>query len=319
VADFINDLRITEAIIIHLVFQAKVYNDKLIWSDWGEVPISISEQEFDQSKANDPAITKKVKVFVLGHEESKLELICKRPYLEIINLNNLTLRKQEWQDNRLAESRIFLSEMLGNISTEYVGFITASCHSKYPQMPHLNDIKAIESQLEPRTVLAAELAGHDWPYHSEQCHKGMMPLLEELSRESGLKLWTGPTFWANNFICSIEIFAEFLSFWRRMFGYFYDKYGFDMPYVSEGFDNRRNAAYFYERFATIFFANRPDLKIAPIANRILRHITTPTKDNLPWIVSDFHNVTEAKFMNKTDAWQYIINRPYLVKEIDVSE
>jgi hypothetical protein len=204
------------------------------------------------------------RIFVLHHGTGPR---VERPYLHKINLDDLPI-PAEFQDNRLAESRIYLWDEIANCEQEYLGFATASWDEKWFRLLPLDRLHWIDSMLTPDQVLAAlPTATSSWMRDSETCHPGMAALIEEMSTVSAVPLSEQPTFWANNFVCHRDVFQSFLTSWKKMFFHFYRKYGFDPPFSVGTFDCKRKFAYLAERFTMLYFSSRSDLKILRIPFR----------------------------------------------------
>jgi hypothetical protein len=315
---FLESLDLYQGNIVHFVYQTKEVGGELMWKNWGEIPITAHDDDFNVYRQADEEKAKKIKFFVLGDDWDQLERISQRPYTEVVNLPKLTLEESEWQSPQLGDHAIYLSNRLDNLDCEYVGLMTSEYHHRYSQMPLLNDITALEAQLEPNTVLVADLARSDWTRHSEHWHQGMLSLLEELSRETGLDLHKGPTFMTNNYICRKAVLQDFLRFWRKAFRYFYHRYGFDLPYSVQKVDyTKAVGATFYERFAAIYFSNKTELEITPITNRVIYKLIELPSDKLPFVICDYHGNIEAKFKTEHEAWNYSHIHEYAtrVKEV----
>lgn len=315
---FIKSLNTGLAMIAHLVYGIKEANESIMWKNWGEVPIQAKPQDFDIYRKRDDQESDEIMVFVLGHNKSQIERVNGRSYLQLVDLKNLKLPKSEWENNQLAENRIFLSPLVEDIKSQYVGFITASYPQKYPHIPLFNDINQLKPQLSPDTILVAETNSEQWAYHSEQSHPGIETYLEEISRITGLSLSARSSFWGNNFICPTSEFNKFLIFWRKQFEYLYNKYKFDFDFhVAEHDDPSRRAAYLYERLTTLYFANASHLKIVPITNRAIYHLTESPRDNLPYVICDYLGNIEAKLSTAKAAHNYCQGHGYLAIEKDV--
>jgi hypothetical protein len=205
-------------------------------------------------------------VFVLSHSDAMLRASPKRTYLRPVNLDRLDIGR--YQENHLAESRIFLSDV-PDTGSEYVGFATARWDGKYhPPVSRLGHLGRLP--LYPSTVYSPDVFGPNWAAHSDQHHPGMYKLLKEMAEVSGLRLEAGPTFYGQNFICHRSVYDDFIKVWRTLFDHFYQKYRYDLPFDVGRFERRRAAAYLYERFTCLYFANRTDLKIALARPSVLR-------------------------------------------------
>lgn len=206
-----------------------------------------------------------VKIFVTYFDERQAVKIPSALHLTKVNLSTLPVGK--YQDNRLSEHRLFLSDTLENESCTYVGFMTWRWFQKNKFMMRMEDVWQLYRS--PEIVWAA------WPdknWYRQSCidHKGMQKYLDELISLTGLQS-EGTGLFANQFICSIEVYKEFQTWFRKWFYYFHEKYGFDYEFdMAERFRphyQSRLPALFYERFAALYFANRKDLIIKQIPSR----------------------------------------------------
>jgi hypothetical protein len=149
-------------------------------------------------------------VFVLSHSDAMLRASPKRTYLRPVNLDRLDIGR--YQENHLAESRIFLSDV-PDTGSEYVGFATARWDGKYhPPVSRLGHLGRLP--LYPSTVYSPDVFGPNWAAHSDQHHPGMYKLLKEMAEVSGLRLEAGPTFYGQNFICHRSVYDDFIKVWR---------------------------------------------------------------------------------------------------------
>lgn len=202
-----------------------------------------------------------LKIFVTYFNEDQRNKISNAAHLTKLNLS--TLQIGELQDNRLSEHRLFLSDNLANEHCPYVGFMTWRWFQKNKFMVPLEQLWQLYRS--PEIVWCA------WPdknWYRKSCidHPGLKKYLDELIEITGLDSeGTGPL--ANQFICSIEVYREFESWFREYFAHFHAKYGFNYDFFVKDNYKNRHPAVFYERFAALYFANRKDLIIKQIPNR----------------------------------------------------
>jgi hypothetical protein len=189
-----------------------------------------------------------LKIYVCGHEEKWLSQVPKLPFLVPLNLNDLEIG--EFQDNRLAESRVFLAELP---LADYVGFVTARWPEKFSHLWTLDKLQDLD--LKPNVVYGPAVVTQDMMFHSEVYHPGMGRLLTELKEQFPFNT-VGTACWCNNFICAKRTYLDFREVWREQFQWIHQKYGYELPYEVGNFDERRKAAYFYERLTVIYFSNK---------------------------------------------------------------
>jgi len=197
-------------------------------------------------------------IFVLGH--GGVPKVADLPYLEPVNLDDLNL------DNRLAESRIFLSNLPDQVTTDYIGFATYRWNEKFPKLRPILPLEKLWKLPLAKNVVWAPVLAEGWVALSESYHPGMTKYLEEAASYSNMSLTQGHGMWCNNFICHKSVYKEFQQFFRHMFDFFFEKYGYSMDFGD--IDEKRRVAYFYERMAILFFSNRTDLEIRAIPARI---------------------------------------------------
>lgn len=215
----------------------------------------------------------KLKIFVIGHSDFN---IPEFDFLEKVNCSKLEI---EHQDNQLAESRIYLSDIVEKSGAEYVGFVSWRYEEKRGQVgcPTMPLINMDQLELSPN-VIWHPWSANNWAKGSITYHIGMEPYLNELSEHTRLPL-NYPAFWANSFICHKSVYLQFQKFFRDVFDIFHKKYGFNFNfYVPDGksvhpnritrYDHldhsNRKAAVFYERVTALYFSTRHDLILKTI-------------------------------------------------------
>lgn len=211
-------------------------------------------------------------VFILSHDPARLSAV---PYLpewsQRILLGGLRMGNPDFQDNSFGEGRLFLSD-LEPPEAEYVGQLNARTPTKYPWLkvdwPTLD--KRVEAKIGPDVVLApwptdkGSAPTQDWSAFSEFVHPGMWKLLEEMSCFTGMGLAPNLTLWANDFVCARAVWLDFRHFYREVVNHFFYKYGARLPFSDDLIDISRKPAYFYERVASLYFANQSKLKIVQL-------------------------------------------------------
>lgn len=202
-------------------------------------------------------------IFIAGFDATHFTRIPDQPHLHKVNLSELN--EGDHAENALSEHRLFLSAKVENITAAYVGLLTWRWHQKCRHLISLQQVSLLP--LQPDIVYAA-WPEQEWYSHSVVQHKGIQPYLDELAEFTGLPL-SGTGLYGNQFICSKEVFEDFLAFFRNCFAHFHQKYGFDYKFWVRPEDANRTPAVFYERVACIYFANRQDLTIKPMPTKFL--------------------------------------------------
>lgn len=208
---------------------------------------------------------KKLRLYLLGHDQQSLNSIPDINDVRKINLNNLVLPIPNTND--IAENRFFLlEEEFFNDCPEYVGVLSAQYEKKYPELIKFKEVLDLEKYLQPDLVFAASPTSlfneGKWVEWSNTYHLTMRPYLEDMAAFSGITLENRSTFWANNFICHKNLFLDFINFFKKTFSYMHKKYGYDFEFKVD--DPSRKPAYLYERVSMLFFSNQCDLKIEKI-------------------------------------------------------
>jgi hypothetical protein len=217
-------------------------------------------------------------IFVLSHDEALLAAVTPRPALRPVDLRDLHL-PDAVAGNSLAESRFFLSERALDVTTEYVGVLSARHDEKYADrgMLTLDQLAqcAITPYLRPRRVFApmATRPGGRWVERSDLAHPGLTALVREAAEEIPGVDFSRPTLFANSFVVHRSAYVEFVGEFRRIFEIFHARYGLDFPHVyrcstcgtvsddGQGrYQRDRHAAYFYERVTALCFA-RPQVDV----------------------------------------------------------
>jgi hypothetical protein len=227
------------------------------------LPSSVTNDDREETEAI-VRFASRCKIFVLHHGASPA---VDRPYLSKVNLQTIEI-PTEFQDNRLAESRVYFWDAVLDQQQEFVGFATSRWDEKWIRLITLDRLHQVDEMLARDHVLAAlPTVTSSWVTDSEACHPGIGTLIREMAQVSGIDLSERPTFWANNFICHQDVYRNFLTCWKKLFFHFYRKYGFDLPFSVGEFDSKRQFAYLAERFTMLYFSGRSDLQILSIPLR----------------------------------------------------
>jgi hypothetical protein len=200
-------------------------------------------------------------IFVLSHKKEILTQAPSGMGLEHVWLPGLDL-PAEFQINALGEHRAFLAELEPHADAHRVGYLNGRLDNKYG--PHAFD-KALKlaERLQPQQVLRCWPARTTWRQQSDGFHKGMGVLIERLASQFSLRA-SGQSLWANDFVCSRELWEKWRAFWREAFAWCWHEFGLDPPYASDNLDKNRKPAYLYERIGTLFWANQ-DVEFVDIA------------------------------------------------------
>lgn len=195
---------------------------------------------------------KKLQIYVCGHNDD-LNLVPNFSYLKKVNLNDLDIGK--YQDKQLAENRIFLSDLI-NEPVEYVGFLSYRYKEKSPECCSFKDIEKLD--LSPDIVYyvnvpqvnSVPVLNCDW---IKSWFSGMDDIWADMM--GFLDLPERISFTTNNFICSWEIYQEFITIWKNCFEYLYEKYPVMDFLIPENFDNNRKKGYIFEILTSIIFSD----------------------------------------------------------------
>lgn len=227
-----------------------------------------------------------VKLFVVSHDPRQLDEIKNRDSITLINLSALDLDKRI-SGNELAENRLFLAR-IDYEAAQVIGCVSARWEERFPKYPTLQNLPERISQLKGGEVLAPQglvLTNSEfvkWVRNQDAVHPGMsavmMDVIEFMKIDVSLRIQRRIVM-GNNFVCSKDLFNDFLQFWREGFNYIDSKYGFEIPFtyrcpkcglVDEEaiwrWTKARHPAFFYERLTAIFFASRPDVSLLKIQN-----------------------------------------------------
>mgnify|MGYP003473949310 CR=1 FL=1 len=192
--------------------------------------------------------------YILWHDDSKWSNIPDLPYLVNVNLSNLPIG--DFQRNTFSESRFFLHNAKMN---DYVGNLTASWNTKYNNLIPLNRLCDLE--FKPNIVWAA-------------C-KNLYPNWFNLQVKTAIRMHNmlcpffkqypdGPSLWANNFLCSREVYEDFILVWRKVFAIVCKRIDLCIPYGIAPNDSNRKMGYIGELITLMYFASRKDLEIKQI-------------------------------------------------------
>lgn len=224
-----------------------------------------------------------LKIFVCGHDNT-LNLINKKPFLELVNLNNLQIGK--FQTNQFSESRIFFSDLL-KTPVEYIGFASASWNSKWSKILPLNCLDQLE--LSPNVLWCPSLEDFGpnvtWITNCNHWWPELIPYILEMSQVSGFSLNAVRAPICNSFICHWDIWQFFIQEWFKLFDWLYKTHPIErvlkelkLVYA----DYSRLYGYILERMSMLILSNLPfifkDFKIKTIP---LKERKLPLKLILP--------------------------------------
>ena len=211
-------------------------------------------------------------IFVLSHDLELLAAVPARPELRRVHLTDLGL-EGETADNTLAESRFFLSSRALDVTTEYVGVVSARYDEKFvPRgLVTLEQLAqgVITPFLTPRRVFAPAITGRDgeWVERSEAIHPGMTLLVREASELIPDVDLSRRTLFANSFIAHRDVYQEFVADFRALFATFHERYGLEFPHTYRcshcgteldcghgRYQRDRHPSYFLERITALWFS-----------------------------------------------------------------
>ena len=232
-----------------------------------------------------------VAVFVLSHQQFRLDALGVHPNVHPINLNELSLTERlKGQD--LAEARFFIADALDSSEAEWIALVSARWSEKWPLWPGISELPDVMSGLNDPAMVVAP-ATWWWPAHDvrafadrqDRRYPGVGALLSDpqspvVSALPHSRL--NPLVFNNTFIAHRTVVRDWLAYFRSCFDYFDGRYGLDLPFEvqcawcglllrnDDGeriphpgrlYEPIRHAAYFYELITTTYFASRPDLLI----------------------------------------------------------
>lgn len=220
---------------------------------------------------------KSLTVFVLGHRRNQFAATGEAPHLQRVYLHDISFRQR-----RLAESRIFLSDLLFRCRSEYIGLASASWNWKYNgrlewhgrRWPHCLPVERLHAlELSKRVVWAAAptqcdgATGHRWVVGLERIFPGIKTLTEQVGLHFGLRHLYRHSLLANNFIAHRHVVRWLAHFMRSAIAWLDAKYGPVWPVRPErrwgGFADRL-PAFACEALSLLWWANQTDLEIRQI-------------------------------------------------------
>ena len=243
-----------------------------------EVPFNFQLDEFPNILPP-PNLAKKCTIYVIPYDP-----IENRAYLQPIALEEFA--------KELGDNRIYLSPMIHNARTEYVGIMPGNLNERYKRLHFtFQNFSDVEPQLHPDRILAVEVAPLNWAEISESRCPGIGAILMEIAEQENIQLESGPTIAGNAFICHHTVFERFLKFWHRVYDFLLNKYdhkfgGIKPPFV-------------YQQIPMIFFANE-QLEIVPILDRCIKN----ADEDLKYHVCRYDGTIEAKFLEMIQAEGY---------------
>lgn len=214
-------------------------------------------------------------IFVPYHDFRVLGGVPQRPWLSRVLLPHLNLSDPSLRDNRLGESRLFLSSLRHPEGVDRVGVLNARCAQKYrgfdwDAVPDL--VKSLMTGPEKVLCPWPTVNGwsDDWLAYSESVHPGMTRLIHQNLFQPMEDVCRRPSLWGNDFICHRTVWDEWITYWRQAFNYYHGRYEFDPPFACDPKYDNRKPALLYERITTLYFAMRPDLHIVPMPGVTIR-------------------------------------------------
>lgn len=202
-----------------------------------------------------------IEIFQLGLS-TDAEWCPEHPCITRVHLDKLNLG--EYQDNRLAELRIYMSDVPSKSNADFVGFFSRRYNTKFaPCMPleMLASRLAVQPPAPNEVVVAAPIV--DWYRATTVDHPGMEKYLRELMVLTNIPM-DRIAFWSNQFFCHKQVYLAFEAWFRQWFGVFHAKYGYNYSYSGCEPWPGRHAGVLYERFTMAYFSSRSDLVINKI-------------------------------------------------------
>ena len=203
----------------------------------------------------------KLKIFVVGRDQETLEQVPNRPFLVKVDLNKLPIG--EYQNNQLAETRIFLSDLVAE-PAEYIGLVSANHDCKHTLalmkegqriLPTLSNLG--RTPLNPDILYCCVFSHVNCKDWFSTYFEGIEPYLNDIENFSGLNMNLYPSLLANTFICHWDVFQDFLQNWRPIFDYIWKKYSLELLEQTIGgyADRNRIAGYLYEAVSMMVWAD----------------------------------------------------------------
>jgi hypothetical protein len=205
-------------------------------------------------------IKNSLKVFVLGHNEESLKKVENEPFIQKLDLSKLELAIPNTED--IAENKFYLTDYVFRCKESYVGVMTHRYKQKYNL--DIKKLPQIVDKLDERCVFTCHFARKEWFDYSINYHPGIEKYIREISEVFNLPIRRKHVFWANNFICHKFVFADFIYKFRDIFHYINSKYGYNFDYKVDFGQDKRKAAFLYERVAMLYFSNQDHLKVIQI-------------------------------------------------------
>lgn len=221
----------------------------------GNKPYQHFPKKFNPDVSEFPAQRKDLTILVLGHTDNRPP---KSHYLKYVHLPDID------EDNDLAETRVFRSNILGKIKTDYIGLATAQWNAKYVEkcLP-LEQLHNLPMQIS--RVWASAKSDSYWFEYSESIHKGISKYIYYLATKHGIENKLDRCVpWSNNFIAHRSVVRDLQQWIWHCYSCLYEQFGNKFNYVMDGFDRTRTGSYLAERISMLFFCMRDDLQIEQI-------------------------------------------------------
>lgn len=219
-------------------------------------------------------------LFVLSHDDQLAERVPRHPVLHPIDLRTLTFPTQRWADNRLAESRWFLSNEGGGVATPYVGVLSARHDEKWADRPSLNELADVVPRLPQfgrhRGLGANLIRGTRIIEWAEEWHPGIGVMLDAVVAEFRLQVRPGSVPLANTFICHVDRYHELRAFMRAAVEFVELHFGEEPAFSHRcelcqmdagecDYHRGRRIGFVCERLTMLFFADGGRVRFASFA------------------------------------------------------
>ena len=206
--------------------------------------------------------TNDVQLLALSHDQAILDRVPILNRITKVNLNELEL--EEFQDNQLAEFRVYMSLDDEKLSEhEYWGFISGRWNEKYPNKQ--NRLETLHSlNMSPNVVWCSHIDKSKWDSWLKQFDgEELFNDLEEFNHMT--RQHNKPFIWSGNFICHQKIAKEITAFIQANVEYIYESFEFNIPFVHPDPDERkRNFGFLLESLLMLYLTNRPGLALIEI-------------------------------------------------------
>jgi hypothetical protein len=183
-------------------------------------------------------IEKTLTVFVISHDEDLLKAIPKADYLTPVNLGNLDIPSR-FKGEILAENRLFLSKDALNVTTDFVGIVSARLEEREPLGPGFLDLYSMIQGFDNNEIWSPRMRRIEsrnqlsfWIECQSGLNPGMGRVLEEIRGLLFPKTQVkGFVFLGNQFITSRSNWIAFVNLWRQALALSEERFGLIPPFT----------------------------------------------------------------------------------------